>query len=162
MDGGEATRTVVHAATIRNAADTAEELVVARVGGVRATGKTTLPWVVTDAAECPITPISQFLRDFVACGNSAASCRSYGYDLLRWWRFLAAVEVPWNRAERGQVRDFVLWLRAAHNPARDRRRSDAAVSGSVNPRTGKQYLSLGYAVGDDQSRPISYVESCCS
>lgn len=43
------------------------------------------------------------------------------------------------------MRDFVLWLRTAHNPARDRRRSDAPAAGSVNARTGKQYLREGYA-----------------
>jgi len=102
---------------------------VARAGGVRATDDATLPWVVTDATERPIEPVTEFLRDFVACGNSAASCRSYGYDLLRWWRFLARVDVAWDRAQRGEVRDFVLWLRTAHNPARDRHRSDPSVSG---------------------------------
>ena len=38
---------------------------------------------------------------------------SYATALLRWWRFLAAVEVAWDRATRVEVRDFVLWLRAA-------------------------------------------------
>jgi hypothetical protein len=71
--------------------NTVQEL--ARVGGVHATGSTTLPWVVTDAAGQPIAVIGGLLRDFVACGNSAASCRSYAYDLLRWWRFLATVGV---------------------------------------------------------------------
>jgi len=123
--------------------NTVQEL--ARVGGVHATGSTTLPWVVTDAAGQPIAVIGEFLRDYVACGNSAASCRSYAYDLLRWWRFLATVGVAWDRAERGEVRDFVLWLRTAHNSARDRRRTDPSMSGSVNPRTGKQYLAPGYA-----------------
>ena len=80
--------------------NTVQEL--ARVGGVHATGSTTLPWVVTDAAEQPIAVIGEFLRDFVACGNSAASCRSYAYDLLRWWRFLATVGVAWDRAERAK------------------------------------------------------------
>jgi integrase len=118
---------------------------VARIGGVHATSSTTLPWVMIDAAEQPIAVIGEFLRDFVACGNSAASCRSYAYDLLRWWRFLATLGVAWDRAERGDVRDFVLWLRMAHNSARDRRRTDPSVSGSVDPRTGKQYLAPGYA-----------------
>jgi integrase len=92
-----------------------------------------------------IAPVSEFLRDLLACGNSAASCRSYGYDLLRWFRFLAAVDVVWSRAQRGEVRDFVLWLRTSHNPARDRRRPDAPAAGSVNRRTGKPYLAAGYA-----------------
>jgi hypothetical protein len=44
----------------------------------------------------------------VACDYSAASCRSYLLSLLRWLRFLSAVSVAWDRAERRDVRDFVL------------------------------------------------------
>lgn len=121
------------------------ELVVARVGCVRPTGDTVLPWVVLDGAGRPVEPVSEFLRDLLACGNSPASCRSYAYDLLRWFRFLAAVGVSWRRAQRLDVRDFVLWLRTGHNPARERHRPDAPAAGSMNPRTGKAYLAAGYA-----------------
>lgn len=121
------------------------DLVVARVGGVEAADDPTLPWRVLDGAGRPVSPVSEFLRELVACGNSAASCRSYGYDLLRWVRFLAAVGVVWNRAQRADVRDFVLWQRSSHNPSRDHRRANAPLPGSVNPRTGKQYLAAGYA-----------------
>jgi integrase/recombinase XerC len=120
-------------------------LVVARTGRVAATEDPTLPWVVLDATGAPIEPVAEFLRDLLACGNSAASCRSYAFDLLRWFRFLAAVEVLWQRATRLEVRDFVVWLRSCHNPARDRRRGGTAAAGSVNRRTGKACLSAGYA-----------------
>jgi hypothetical protein len=92
------------------------EVIISRAGSECPTGDRALPWVVTDAAARPVEPVSEFLRDFVACGNSAASCRSYGYDLLRWWRFLDAVDVAWDHAQRGEVRDFIVWLRTAHNP----------------------------------------------
>ncbi|MFD6065220.1 tyrosine-type recombinase/integrase [Rhodococcus wratislaviensis] len=120
-------------------------IVVARTGEVTPTDDPMLPWVVRDGVGKSIEPVSEFLRDLLACGNSRASCRSYGYDLLRWFRFLAAVGVPWDRAQRAEVRDYVLWLRTAHNPARDRRRPDAPAAGSLNPRTGKPYLGAGYA-----------------
>jgi integrase/recombinase XerC len=120
-------------------------LVVARIGSVRAGSGPTMPWVVVDGAGVPIGPVSAFLRDVLACGSSPASCRSYGYDLLRWFRFLAAIDVRWRHAQRSEVRDFVLWLRISHNPARDRRRPGAPAPGSVNPRTGKAYLREGYA-----------------
>ena len=121
------------------------ELVVARVGRVVASDDPVRPWVVHDGAGVAIEPVSDFLQDLLACGNSPASCRSYGYDLLRWFRFLAAIDVRWDRASRGEVRDFVLWLRSCHNPARDRRREGGPAPGSVNARTGKQYLREGYA-----------------
>ncbi|MCX4404063.1 hypothetical protein OG840_20530 [Streptomyces sp. NBC_01764] len=120
-------------------------LVVARAGRVEATMATTLPWVVLDGAGRPITPVSEFLRELLACSNTPASCRSYAFDLLRWFRFLAAVDVEWSCAKRVDVCDFVLWLRTCHNPARDRRRPDAPTPGSLNARTGKPYLRSGYA-----------------
>ncbi|MEV7810311.1 site-specific integrase [Streptomyces flaveolus] len=120
-------------------------LVVPRVGRVVATDDPSLPWLVVDGSGLPVAPVSEFLCELVACGNTAASCRSYAFDLLRWFRFLAAVEVPWSRAQRTEVRDFVLWLRATRNPARDRHREGAPAPGSVNARTGKSYLREGYA-----------------
>lgn len=120
-------------------------LVVARIGRVESTTATTLPWAVLDGAGRPIAPASEFLRELLACGNTPASCRSYAFDLLRWFRFLAAVDIEWSRAKRGDVRDFVLWLRTCHNPARDRHRPDAPAPGSLNARTGKLYLNSGYA-----------------
>ena len=118
---------------------------VARAGAVRATIDPALPWIVADGAGQPVDPVSDFLKHLLASGNSAASCRSYAYDLLRWLRFLAAAGVGWDRAQRGEVRDFVLWLRVARNPARDRRRPGAPAPGQVNPRTGKPSLQAGYA-----------------
>lgn len=120
-------------------------LVVARVGRVVSTGDPVLPWVVLDGAGMPVGAVAEFLSDLLACGSSPASCRSYGFDLLRWFRFLAAVDVEWHRAKRGEVRDFVLWLRVCHNPARDRHRQDAPAPGAVNSRTGKASMQAGYA-----------------
>ncbi|WP_328940324.1 hypothetical protein OG259_00500 [Streptomyces sp. NBC_00250] len=63
-------------------------LVVARVGRAEATSAAALPWVVLDGAGRAITPPGEFLRELPACGNTLASCRSYAFDLLRWFRFL--------------------------------------------------------------------------
>jgi hypothetical protein len=52
----------------------------------------TLPWVVLDVAGREITPTSEFLRELLACGNTPASCRSYAFDLLRWF---PSVRHPW-------------------------------------------------------------------
>lgn len=64
-----------------------------------------------DASGEPVAEVSEFFRTMLACGASPGSLRSYGLALLRWWRFLAAVDVPWQRAGRMEVRDFVLWMR---------------------------------------------------
>jgi len=64
-----------------------------------------------DAAGEPVAEVSEFFRTMLASGASASSLRSYGLALLRWWRFLAAVGVPWGRAGRVEARDFVLWMR---------------------------------------------------
>ncbi len=120
-------------------------LKLALLGRVMATDEPGVPFTITDAAGQPVEPVSEFIRDLAAGDLSPASCRSYAYDLLRWWRFLAAVEVAWDHAQRVEVRDLVRWLRQADNPQRRRRRPDAPAPGSINPRTGKRYLAVGYA-----------------
>ena len=70
-----------------------------------------VPFVVVDDCGRPVEPVGRFLRDFTARGHAAGSVRSYAYDLLRWWRFLRAVDVDWDRVSSAEVRDFVLWLR---------------------------------------------------
>jgi len=132
-------------------------LVVARVGSVEATTAAALPWVVLDGAGRPVAPVSEFLRELLTCGNTPASCRSYAYDLLRWFRFLAAADVGWSRARRVDVRDFVLWLRTCHNPARDRRRLDAPAPG-IAQRTHRQAVpEVRLCPGDDQPRGVGAV-----
>lgn len=95
---------------------------------------------------CPVMPVDRFLREFAACGNAAGSVRSYAGALLRWWRFLQAVEVPWDQAGLVEGRDFVLWMRQARKPVADRRTTTAATAGRVNPITHKPYQGDGYAL----------------
>lgn len=85
-------------------------LTVSRVGRVE-----TVPSVVgvrvLDGAGGEVLPVTGFLMSFLACGAATSSPRSYASALLRWWRFLAAVDVAWDRASRVDCRDFVLWMR---------------------------------------------------
>lgn len=67
--------------------------------------------VLLDAAGEPVEEVSEFFAAMLACGASVGSLRSYGMALLRWWRFLAAINVHWQRASRIEARDFVLWMR---------------------------------------------------
>lgn len=64
-----------------------------------------------DATGAPVAEVGDFFSSMLASGASVSSLRSYGLALLRWWRFLAAIDVPWQRACRAEARDFVLWMR---------------------------------------------------
>ena len=71
--------------------------------------------------------VTAYFRDLQAAGRSAATLRSYGMDLLRWFRFLWAIDVPWNQATRAEARDFCRWLQVAWK-ARPARRGCPAVA----------------------------------
>jgi hypothetical protein len=100
--------------------------VVPAVGGLEITEA--MPGViVTDAAGQPVLVISDYLNSLLVGGASPGSVRSYALlALLRWWRFLAAVNVRWERATRVEVRDLVLWIRFAARPATPLSRLDRA------------------------------------
>lgn len=119
--------------------------VVRRVGRLVETGDPTRPFRLLDPAGVEVAPVSLFLRDMLASGRSVTSLRSYGNALLRWFRFLWAVEVAWERAGRQEAADFMLWLCTVPKPAR-RRRPNAPAPGSINPITGKAYPGQTYAV----------------
>jgi integrase/recombinase XerD len=121
-----------------------DRLVVERWGFVRP-GTSGVGWLVHDGSGQVVEPIAAFLRDFAARGNSPGSVRSYAYVLLRWWRWLAAVGVSWDRATSAEVRDLVLWLQLHPKPRRAPRTVSAATAGTVNQATGKRYLDDHYA-----------------
>ena len=114
-----------------------------RWGRVVRTGDV-VPWLVVDPAGQVVEPVRRFLRDFVARGNAEGSVRSYCYALHRWWRFLLAVDVPWDRATPAETRDFVLWLLGAEKTRRSPRTKSAATAGGINPVTRKRYLGDRY------------------
>src|SRR6478736_6608011 len=70
-------------------------------------------------------------------------------DLLRWWRFLVAVDVDWRRATRIEARDFSGWIQLTvkHRRTSLSEQVCAAVElvGPPNPVTGKAALGPGYA-----------------
>jgi site-specific recombinase XerD len=85
-------------------------LAVEPVGEVRESG-TVVGWVLVDDADREVAAVSEFLASLLAGGASRGSVRSYALALLRWWRFLTAVGIDWQRASRVETRDFVLWMR---------------------------------------------------
>src|SRR5262245_54454963 len=102
-----------------------------------------VPWLVVDPDDVPVEPVRRYLRDFAA-RNRPGSVRSYAYGLLRWWRWLLAVDVEWDRATSAEVRNLVLWLGQAEKPRNSPRRASAATAGKVNPITRKRNLGDGY------------------
>ncbi|GAA2485453.1 hypothetical protein GCM10010393_15590 [Streptomyces gobitricini] len=89
--------------------------------------------------------MSRYLR-YLALGDaSALTGRSYGYDVLRWFRVLWAVDIGWEQATEAETTAMVGWLRTAPNPQRRRSRLDSIPAGVVNPKTGKSTLRDGYA-----------------
>lgn len=126
-------------------------LVVPRVGELVDTADAGESYRLLDAAGVVVEPVSVFFRELLASGRSTATVRSYGMDLLRWWRFLAAVDVTWDRAGRIEARDFSCWIQATTKPRRIRTGGGRSASaggkdlGVANPVTGRPSPGSGYA-----------------
>ncbi len=124
-------------------------LVVPRLGKlVETQGAPGEPYRLMDAAGAVVEPVSVFFRELLASGRSVATVRSYGMDLLRWWRFLAAVDVGWDRASRIEAREFSCWIQATAKPRKPRTGSatSKAAAGAANLVTGKPSRGAQYAV----------------
>ena len=100
-----------------------------------------VPYLIVGPDRAVVEPVRRFLTDFVAQDNSPSSVRSYAFDLLRWWRWLRAVEVEWQRATPAEARDYVLWLRLSPKPGGQ---GASRPAGSINRITGKQLLDQRY------------------
>jgi hypothetical protein len=64
-----------------------EELSVPLAGGLRETGNPWAPFELVGADGGVVASVAAYLKDVQACGRSEATLRSYGMDLLRWFRF---------------------------------------------------------------------------
>ncbi|MET8029018.1 tyrosine-type recombinase/integrase [Streptomyces avermitilis] len=107
----------------------------------------------------PVEPAAEYFKDLMAADCSPLTPRSYGMDLLRWWRYLWSFEIEWDRATREDARDFTLWMKVADKPVRvhwrhrDKDPSEILVPmsgtrpapGSPNPVTGKPTIGTKYA-----------------
>lgn len=119
---------------------------VPAVGSVVAGPTFSLPFVVVDDDGREVGPVSGYLRDLMLGDAGPSTCRSYGFDLLRWHRLLWFLQTSWEQATEAEVAVLVGWLRAARNPQRLRKQHSASPpSGSVNLKTGKPSLREGYA-----------------
>ena len=128
------------------------QLAVPQVGSLKATEDPFQPYRLLDAAGASIPAVDAYFAELVACGRPATTQRSYGMDLLRWFRFLSAVGVGWEKATRVEGRDFCRWLQAAKKPSRPHWRRPDDPPAPVQPRrpvpntlTGKRPPGRHYA-----------------
>jgi site-specific recombinase XerD len=104
---------------------------VAGVGSLLATGSRWEPYRLLDPDGVRVEAVTAFFRELQAGGRAEATVRSYGMDLLRWFRFLWAVEVAWDRAGRLEARDFCRWLLIVGKPGRPGAGAPSVVAGSA-------------------------------
>ena len=93
-------------------------LVVPLAGRLVATGDRWEPYRLVDEDGATVDSAGAYFGHLQAAGRAELTIRSYGMDLLRWFRFLWAAGVAWDRATRAEARDFCRWLQLAGKPAR--------------------------------------------
>ena len=109
------------------------EVVVDPVGFLEETGEAREPYRLLDPGGMPVEGAAAYFRDLQAVGRSQSTVRSYGMDLLRWFRFLWTIGIPWDQATWAEARDFCRWMQLAGKPAGPRRHG------------GGQVPAVGYA-----------------
>ena len=72
-------------------------LVVPQSGSLETTGDLFEPFRLIDADGVVVAAAGAYFRELAACGRAAATQRSYGMALLRWWRPIWAAGVAWDR-----------------------------------------------------------------
>ena len=93
-------------------------LVVPQRGALVATGERQEPFRLVDGDGLVVAAAAVFFCDLQAAGRPDSTIRSYAHDLLRWFRFLWAAGVVWERATRAEARDFCRWMTVAGKPSR--------------------------------------------
>jgi site-specific recombinase XerD len=115
-------------------------LVVPLAGRLVTTGDRWEPYRLLDGDGVSVAAAGAYFSHLQAAGRSEATLRSYGMDLLRWFRFLWAAGVAWDRAGRAEARDFCRWLLVAGKPARPHWRDrDAGRAGAGGQASGRAY-----------------------
>lgn len=134
------------------------DFVLPELGRLLETGDPWEPYRLLDPFGRPVEPFTVYVRDLMAGPYSPTTPRSYGMDLLRWWRYLWAFEIEWDRATREDARDFTLWMQLADKPVRVHwryrgrdpseiplPRTGGSAPGSPNLVTGKPTIGKKYS-----------------
>ncbi|WP_443466650.1 site-specific integrase [Glutamicibacter ardleyensis] len=88
------------------------------LGALIVTGEPFEPFKLVDVSGKVIGPVAEYFSELLACGRSPKTLRSYGMDLLRWFRFVSAIGIEWDQATQVEGRDFFHWLQIADKPIR--------------------------------------------
>ncbi|MFJ5610622.1 site-specific integrase [Streptomyces sp. NPDC093221] len=94
------------------------QVCAARVRGDAGDRGPSVPYRLLDHGGAVVEPVQAFFAELQAGDKAAATIRSYGMDLLRWWRFLRAWGIEWNHATRSDARDFTRRMKLADKPQR--------------------------------------------
>jgi site-specific recombinase XerD len=112
-------------------------MVIPQVGRLVATGDPWMPYRLVDDNGASVQAVSAWFAELLALGRAEATLRSYGLDLLRWFRFCWAVGLCWDRARRADARDFSRWLLLADKPLRSHwRHPERVMTGAVGVGQG--------------------------
>jgi site-specific recombinase XerD len=98
-------------------------LAVPQAGRLVATGDRYEPYRLVDGDGVAVAAVTAYFRDLLAAGRAESTVRSYGMDLLRWFRFLRAAGVAWDQATRVEACDFCRWLQVTGKQPRPHWRS---------------------------------------
>ncbi|MDQ2845236.1 MAG: tyrosine-type recombinase/integrase [Actinomycetota bacterium] len=113
-------------------------LVVRSVGGLQQSEDPFEPYRLLDGSGRVIAPAAAYLGDLQARGLSETTQRSYAMALLRWFRFLAAIDVAWDQATGAEARDFSRWIQIAAKPVRPHwRHQDESEESPAAERPGR-------------------------
>jgi site-specific recombinase XerC len=128
------------------------KLVLVPRGALRSTGDPFEPFQLLDETGAVVEAVSAYLRELQACARPASTQRSYAMDLLRFFRFLWMLAVPWNEATSAEARDFCTWIQLIDKPPRwqrgehpSPRTRDTKKRGVPNALTGKAPPGPKYA-----------------
>jgi site-specific recombinase XerD len=114
-------------------------LVVPPAGRLVATGDRYEPYRLVDADGVAVAAAAAYFQDLLAAGRAESTVRSYGMDLLRWFRFLRAAGVAWDQVTRAEARDFCRWLQVTGKQSRPDWRTGDRAGAPVGVWAGEAY-----------------------
>jgi site-specific recombinase XerD len=114
-------------------------LVVPQAGRLVVTGDRYEPYRLVDADGVAVAAATAYFRDLLAAGRAESTVRSYGMDLLRWFRFLRAAGMAWDQATRVEARDFCRWLQVTGKQPRPHWRTGEQLGELVAVPAGGAY-----------------------